>query len=257
MRPAIVVDAANVMGSVPDGWWHDRPGAARRLIARIGALAADGIPAAALDLPEHTWFPEWVVVVEGQARAAGDGAAGVEVVRAEASGDDAIVAEASRLVEAGRTVTVVTSDRELAASGDGCRRRRSRHALAARQLLVSAVVGGRCDAPVNRSVAAAELVDVAALALGRPPGAAVAHRHERALFARQRRGSPVFDGRRRRRRRPTRLEIGCRTTRIRSKPAIRTRSSSPGRTGCAAFARSPFTRTCPARHAVVAAERVL
>ena len=31
-----------------------------------------------------------------------------------ASGDDAIVAEAVRLVDAGRTVSVVTSDRELA-----------------------------------------------------------------------------------------------------------------------------------------------
>ncbi len=114
VRPAVVVDAANVVGSVPDGWWHDRPGAARRLIARIGRLSADGVPAALLDLPEHTWFPEWIVVVEGQARAAGDGADGVEVVRAAASGDDAIVAETARLVEADRTVTVVTSDRELA-----------------------------------------------------------------------------------------------------------------------------------------------
>jgi 8-oxo-dGTP diphosphatase len=114
VRPAVVVDAANVVGSVPDGWWHDRPGAARRLIARIGRLSADGVPAALLDLPEHTWFPEWIVVVEGQARAAGDGVDGVEVVRAAASGDDAIVAETERLVEADRTVTVVTSDRELA-----------------------------------------------------------------------------------------------------------------------------------------------
>ena len=114
VRPAVVVDAANVVGSVPDGWWHDRPGAARRLIARIGRLAADGMPATLLDLPEHTWFPEWVVVVEGQARAAGDGVEDVEVVRAAASGDDAIVAEAERLVGTGRTVTLVTSDRELA-----------------------------------------------------------------------------------------------------------------------------------------------
>jgi 8-oxo-dGTP diphosphatase len=114
VRPAVVVDAANVVGSVPDGWWHDRPAAARRLIARIGRLVEDGVPAAALDLPEHTWFPEWVVVVEGQARAAGDGVEGVEVVRAPASGDDAIVAETVRLIEADRTVTVVTSDRELA-----------------------------------------------------------------------------------------------------------------------------------------------
>ena len=114
VRPAVVVDAANVVGSVPDGWWHDRPAAARRLIARIGRLAEDGIPAAALDLPEHTWFPEWVVVVEGQARAAGDGVEGVEVVRAAASGDDAILAETVRLIASDRTVTVVTSDRELA-----------------------------------------------------------------------------------------------------------------------------------------------
>jgi len=114
VRPAVVVDAANVVGSVPDGWWHDRPAAARRLIARIGRLVEDGVPAAALDLPEHTWFPEWVVVVEGQARVAGDGVEGVEVVRAPASGDDAIVAETVRLIEADRTVTVVTSDRELA-----------------------------------------------------------------------------------------------------------------------------------------------
>ena len=114
VRPAVVVDAANVVGSVPDGWWHDRPAAARRLIARIGRLVEDGVPAAALDLPEHTWFPEWVVVVEGQARVAGDGVEGVEIVRAPASGDDSIVAETVRLIDADRTVTVVTSDRELA-----------------------------------------------------------------------------------------------------------------------------------------------
>ena len=113
VRPAIVVDAANVVGSVPDGWWRDRAGAAERLLQQLSVLAAEGVPAEALELPEHTWFPEWVVVVEGQARAAGD-AEGVEVVRAEESGDDAIAAEARRLVGAGRSVTVVTSDRGLA-----------------------------------------------------------------------------------------------------------------------------------------------
>ena len=113
IRPAIVVDVANVMGSVPDGWWRDRAGAAERLIARIEALAATGVPAAALELPEHTWFPEWVAVVEGQARHAGADAVGVEVVGAPASGDDTIVAQAAALVAAGRTVTVVTSDRGL------------------------------------------------------------------------------------------------------------------------------------------------
>ncbi|MFJ4936300.1 NTP pyrophosphohydrolase, partial [Streptomyces pseudovenezuelae] len=37
----VVVDAANVVGSVPDGWWRDRRGAAERLRDR---LAADGVP---------------------------------------------------------------------------------------------------------------------------------------------------------------------------------------------------------------------
>ncbi|MCW3494808.1 NUDIX domain-containing protein [Microbacterium sp. SSM24] len=111
-RPAIVVDAANVVGSVADGWWRDRPGAAAGLLSRVAGAAETGILASALDLPEHTWFPEWSVVLEGQARAAGD-VAGIDVVRAEASGDDAIVAETRRLVAAGRQVTVVTGDREL------------------------------------------------------------------------------------------------------------------------------------------------
>lgn len=111
-RPAVVVDAANVVGSVPDGWWRDRPGAAKSLIARVAALAAEGVPAESLELAEHTWFPEWTVVLEGQARAAGD-APGISVVRAAGSGDDAIVAETERLVAAGRQVTVVTSDRAL------------------------------------------------------------------------------------------------------------------------------------------------
>lgn len=112
VRPAVVVDAANVVGSVPDGWWRDRAGAADGLLTRVSGLAANGVAAAALDLDEHTWFPSWTVVLEGQANAAAD-AAGVAVVRAEASGDDAIVAEARRLVDDGFIVTVVTSDRAL------------------------------------------------------------------------------------------------------------------------------------------------
>lgn len=114
LRPAVVVDVANVVGSVPDGWWRDRAGAADRLLAALEELSSRGIPAAALALPEHTWFPEWVAVVEGEGRAAAD-VDGVAVVRAERSGDDAIVTEARRLGDAGRSVTVVTADRELAA----------------------------------------------------------------------------------------------------------------------------------------------
>ena len=34
----LVVDAANVVGSRPDGWWRDRAGAARRLAGSIVAV---------------------------------------------------------------------------------------------------------------------------------------------------------------------------------------------------------------------------
>ncbi|MDL5353112.1 NUDIX domain-containing protein [Microbacterium sp. zg-YB36] len=112
VRPAIVVDAANVVGSVPDGWWRDRSGAASRLLARLAQWARGGIDGAGLDLPDARWYPEVSVVLEGAARDAPD-EPGLHVVRAEAAGDDTIVAEAARLVTAGRTVTVVTADREL------------------------------------------------------------------------------------------------------------------------------------------------
>ncbi|MDW4572203.1 NUDIX domain-containing protein [Microbacterium sp. M3] len=113
VRPTVIVDVANVMGSVPDGWWRDRVGAASRLLARIAELVATGVAASALDLPEHHWYPEWIAVVEGQSRAADD-VPGVEVMRAPAVGDDAIVEAAERAVREGRAVTVVTSDRGLA-----------------------------------------------------------------------------------------------------------------------------------------------
>ncbi|WP_251449364.1 NUDIX domain-containing protein [Microbacterium sp. Marseille-Q6648] len=114
VRPALVVDVANVMGAVPDGWWRDRRGAAERLIARVAGLEVDGIPGGELGLSEHRWFPAIAAVVEGQARQA-PAAGRVEVVRAPASGDDAIVAETRRRLGRGEQVTVVTSDRELAA----------------------------------------------------------------------------------------------------------------------------------------------
>jgi predicted RNA-binding protein with PIN domain len=36
----VVVDGNNVIGTVPDGWWRDRPAAARRLLARLQCLHA-------------------------------------------------------------------------------------------------------------------------------------------------------------------------------------------------------------------------
>lgn len=112
VRPAVVVDAANVVGAVPDGWWRDRAGAAGRLLGEVAALAARGVDAAGLGLAADTWFPEFHVVLEGAARAADD-VAGIDLVRAPGHGDDAIVERARELASAGRTVTVVTSDRAL------------------------------------------------------------------------------------------------------------------------------------------------
>lgn len=110
VRPVVIVDVANVVGSVPDGWWRDRAGAADRLLASLAAVT--GITGAALDLPGDTWYPDWVAVLEGESRTAAD-IGGVSVVRATASGDDAIVDAATASLATGRRVTVVTSDRGL------------------------------------------------------------------------------------------------------------------------------------------------
>ncbi|MFJ6169576.1 NUDIX domain-containing protein [Curtobacterium sp. NPDC092190] len=131
--PHVVVDAANVVGSVPDGWWKDRAGAAERLLSSVAALAGRGVGAGELGLPFARWWPRWTVVLEGEARAAGAGAGAagtaagavgagdlggaadsVGIVRAEGSGDDAIVEAArSALGDGHAPVVVVTADREL------------------------------------------------------------------------------------------------------------------------------------------------
>ncbi|MET7407994.1 NTP pyrophosphohydrolase [Streptomyces parvulus] len=99
--PLVIVDAANVVGSVPDGWWRDRRGAAERLRDR---LAAEGVPG-------RTGPVEVVLVVEGAARGV-ESVPGVWVESAPGSGDDhmvELVAGAAR----DRPVLVVTADREL------------------------------------------------------------------------------------------------------------------------------------------------
>ncbi|SDD35201.1 PIN domain-containing protein [Auraticoccus monumenti] len=102
-----VVDGANVVGSRPDGWWKDRPGAASRLHARLAGSVDGGATAGA----------SVVLVLEGAARA------GVEegeqqrirVVHAPGEGDDTIVECASSLLGEGLDVVVVTADRGLRA----------------------------------------------------------------------------------------------------------------------------------------------
>ncbi|MGV9898275.1 NTP pyrophosphohydrolase [Streptomyces tendae] len=97
----VVVDAANVVGSVPDGWWRDRRGAAERLRDR---LAVDGVPGGAGPA-------EVVLVVEGAARGV-ESVTGVRVESAPGSGDDHIVELVARAA-GDRPVLVVTADRGL------------------------------------------------------------------------------------------------------------------------------------------------
>ena len=98
----VVVDGANVVGARPDGWWKDRAGAARRLHEQLMTADVDG---------------DIVLVLEGEAKrgvpAGRDGH--VTVVHAPKDGDSEIVRQAHRAADAGRTVTVVTADRLLAA----------------------------------------------------------------------------------------------------------------------------------------------
>lgn len=102
--PLLVVDGANVVGSVPDGWWRDRAGAAARLRDALVPVATGGLPG----LPPPL---EVVLVVEGAAREV-PSVTGVRVEAAPGSGDDAVVALV-RAAAPGRRTAVVTADRAL------------------------------------------------------------------------------------------------------------------------------------------------
>lgn len=106
MNSTLIIDAANVVGTRPNGWWKDRAGAARQLHERL--LVAD--------LPHDVV----ILVLEGQAKggvpAGRDGH--VRTVHAKSSGDDAIVAEVRRAAGAGDRVTAVTADRGLRAAAE-------------------------------------------------------------------------------------------------------------------------------------------
>ncbi len=123
-----IVDAANVIGARPDGWWRDRAGAALRLHQRLSELwpsvllphtsASQAAGGPATNHPgtrRHDPPARVVLVLEGMAR---DGVpAGPDpaiprllVVHAAGSGDDAVVDQVRQ--QAG-PVLVVTGDREL------------------------------------------------------------------------------------------------------------------------------------------------
>jgi uncharacterized protein YaiI (UPF0178 family) len=92
------IDAMNVIGSRPDGWWRDRDGAARRLIDQIRAWAQD---------------PVTIVLDAGPDELLGT-VGTVTVVRARRRGRNAADDEIVRLVEGVDDALVVTSDAELA-----------------------------------------------------------------------------------------------------------------------------------------------
>jgi hypothetical protein len=105
----VLVDVANTVGSRPDGWWRDRAGATSRLLDRLARLVGrelagpDGAPVPVVAL---------VAVVEGRARDVA-APAGIRLVRAEGSGDDALAAVAAELVDGDDDLLVVTADRGL------------------------------------------------------------------------------------------------------------------------------------------------
>jgi len=101
--PVLVIDAANVVGSRPTGWWKDRPKAANEFVGRLRAGAASG------RLPTPV-----VVVLEGKARAGVQEGVidGVEVVHARGAGDDALAVVTEGASE---PVLLVSADRALRA----------------------------------------------------------------------------------------------------------------------------------------------
>ena len=101
LHEMLLIDAANVIGSRPTGWWRDRPGAARKFVDQVRRAVVSG-----------RLLEPVVVVLEGAAR---EGVAegivdGVSVVHAAGSGDETLLAIASK---SDSQVTLVTADREL------------------------------------------------------------------------------------------------------------------------------------------------
>lgn len=108
----VVIDAANVVGSRPDGWWRDRAGAARRLAGELVAALTEQpeILAGALGAPGELRVH---LVLEGAARVADlPTHPRLEIRLADRDGDTAIVALLRELPE---DVLVVTADRDLRA----------------------------------------------------------------------------------------------------------------------------------------------
>jgi 8-oxo-dGTP diphosphatase len=105
---SVVVDSANVVGSVPNGWWADRVGATERLASQLAGLVATTVPTD----DQHGVVSSVHLVVEGKARTA-TVPSPIHGVIADGSGDDAIVEVSERLAAETNNLVVVTADREL------------------------------------------------------------------------------------------------------------------------------------------------
>ncbi len=99
----LIVDGMNVLGSRPDGWWRDRPGAMERLTRRLGAYARrEGLDVA--------------VVFDGREHARVLGAAEGVAVSFAPGGPDAADREIVRMIRADddpERITAASSDRRL------------------------------------------------------------------------------------------------------------------------------------------------
>ncbi len=95
----LFIDAMNVIGSRPDGWWRDREGAVRRFVDQVRDWGQGDVT---------------VVLDAGPDDLLGE-RDGVTVVRAARRGRNAADDEIVRLVSEREDARVVTSDAELAA----------------------------------------------------------------------------------------------------------------------------------------------
>lgn len=115
VRPVVIVDVANIIASTPNGWWSEPALATEQFLGRMGRLAYEGIDSEPYGAKDVRWFPWIVAVLEGDARDAAD-VDGINVMRADGAGGDAIVAAvvlSGHEEQLSPVVTVVTSNEAL------------------------------------------------------------------------------------------------------------------------------------------------
>src|SRR3954451_7428081 len=104
------IDAMNVIGSRPDGWWRNRERSVRDFVALVRDRVTDEPVTIVLDTG-----PDDLLGTDGPVSAVRATAGPVRAVRASRRGRNAADDEIVRLVEAEPDAVVVTSDADLAA----------------------------------------------------------------------------------------------------------------------------------------------